>query len=115
MKITKWNTTGHPFTVEYDTAVLDEVAAAAMAGYRRSPAGGTEIGSEMPSQRFVAWRAASRDLRQAGSVRQFASMSGASIRSKCRVLLVTSTAPTDRACAAIIMSSSPIRRPAVTS
>jgi hypothetical protein len=36
-------------------------------------------------------------------------MSGASIRSKCRVLLVTSAAPTDRARAAIIMSSSPIR------
>lgn len=48
-------------------------------------------------------------------VRQFASMSGASICSKCRVLLVTSTAPSARAWAAIIMSNSPIKRPAVTS
>src|SRR6202521_4276117 len=39
---------------------------------------------------------------------QLASASGAAIRSKCRVLLVTRRAPIEIVCAAIIMSISPI-------
>jgi hypothetical protein len=46
MNTARWNTAGHPhpLIIEYDAALFDELASLAMNGFRRSPAGGTEIG-----------------------------------------------------------------------